>query len=323
MYGEVSALSTVFTPPRAVGSTAAIRRFPACYDAIAGMTSMSLTADVLKKKARAVEVLRGYESAVVALSGGVDSAALLAIAKEALGASRVLAVTGRSDAVGPDEIADASAVAAGLGISHQIVETHEMERDAYRANTGDRCFHCRMELFEILSRIAETRGRAVVTYGAILDDLGDDRPGMRAAADLGVMAPLLDAGICKADARALAKSYGLHVNEKPASPCLASRIPPGTEVTRQRLSQVGTAEAALHRLGFRQVRVRHHGDVARIELGAGESNALADDAMRISVVQAVKAAGFRFVTIDLEPYAEGRLHAATLHSIGPARESGQ
>jgi uncharacterized protein len=287
---------------------------------------MSLSVDLLKKKEHAVDVLRSFGSAVVALSGGVDSATLLAVAREALGADRILAVTGRSDAVGEDEIADAAGVAKQLGVRHEVVDTFEMEREAYRANAGDRCFHCRSELFGILRAIAGRGGRQGVVYGAIVDDLSDDRPGMKAAVEFGVGAPFLDARIGKSDVRALAIHYDLHVSEKPASACLASRIPVGTEVTPERLSQVGRAEVSLRNLGFRQVRVRHHGEIGRIELGEGEAGRLSEPRLRDDVVAAVRAAGFRYAVLDLEPYGkpstEGR-REPTLHSILPAREGGQ
>jgi uncharacterized protein len=276
------------------------------------------SAGLVDKKRNAIALLRKNRSVLVALSGGVDSAALLAIACEALGSENILAVTGRSGAVTEDEIEDARKVARALTVRHEIVDTLEIERVEYRANSGDRCFHCRSELFDVLSRIAAERGCDAVAYGAIVDDLGDYRPGMDAARQRGVLAPLLDANIGKNDVRELAIKYNLHVREKPASACLASRIPVGTEVTPERLGQVGRAEAALRNLGFRQFRVRHHGDIARIEFGEGEGDRLFDPSLRAETVRSVKNAGFRFVAVDLELYRAGRLH-----SIEPRRDSGQ
>jgi uncharacterized protein len=287
---------------------------------------MTGSAGLIQKKLKAISVLREHRAVLVALSGGVDSALLLAIAREALGAGNVLAVTGRSASVTDDEIEDARRVARQLSVRHEVVETRELERSAYRANEGDRCFHCRSELFEVLSKLAAQRGIEAIAYGAIVDDLGDDRPGMEAARQMGVLAPLLDAGICKTDVRALAIAFDLHVHEKPANPCLASRIPIGTEVTIDRLKAIEKAEAALRGLKFRLFRVRHHGEIARIELGAGELDRLADPLLRADLARAVKDAGFRFVAVDLEGYRGGSHGAATserLYLIEPARESGQ
>lgn len=287
---------------------------------------MNLPADLLLKKEEVVGALRSHQTMMIALSGGVDSAVLLAVAREALGSERVVAVTGRSDAVTEEEVRDAAEVAAGLGIRHRVVRTFEMAREAYRANAGDRCLHCRTELFEVLGALAAEADGAKVAYGAILDDLGDHRPGMEAAESLGVLAPLLEARICKADVRALAKYYDLHVSRKPASPCLASRIPVGVEVTPERLGQIARAESEVRALGFRQFRVRHHGEIARIELGPGEADRLGDPALRAAIATKVRGAGFRFVAVDLDGYREGSLNPsspAPLYSIAPKRDAGQ
>jgi len=259
---------------------------------------------------------------LVALSGGVDSAVLLSLAAEALGPERVLAVTGASPSVSADEMDDARQVAGQIGVRHEVVPTFELDDDSYRANRGDRCYHCRDELFHVLERLAAERGFDAVAYGAIADDTGDHRPGMRAAEDRQVLAPLLDAGIDKEDVRALARAAGLVVREKPAAACLASRIPVGTEVTAERLSQVGRAEAGLRELGFRQLRVRHHDEVARLELDAEGMKMLEDPELRVEAVRRVREAGFRFVALDLEGYRTGSLNPE-LHRIGPAREGGQ
>lgn len=251
---------------------------------------------------------------------------LLAIAREALGSDRLLAVTGRSGAVTDEEVRDAAGVAESLGVRHRVVQTFEMDRAGYRANRGDRCLHCRTELFQVLQRLAAEGVGTSLAYGAILDDVGDHRPGMQAAADFGVLAPLLDAQICKSDVRALAKHYGLHVSAKPASACLASRIPVGVEVTPERLDQVARAERELRALGFGQFRVRHHGEIARIELGPGEAERLNAAELRAMVAAAIKAVGFRFVALDLEGYREGSLNPQPdepLYSIAPKRDGGQ
>jgi len=257
------------------------------------------------KKAVAVERLRACGSVVVALSGGVDSAVLLALAVEALGVERVLAATGTSPTLPAHDLEDAKAVAATLGCRHEVVGTRELERPAYRANAGDRCFHCRNELFAVLEQLARRRGMAAIVYGAIEDDTADDRPGMLAAARRGVVAPLLDAGLRKPEIRSLAAAAGLTVRDKPAAACLASRIPRGTEVTSERLEQVDRAEAVLRRLGFRLFRVRHHGEVARLELDPDGADRLCDPRVRSEVAAGVRAAGFRFVAVDLDGYRSG------------------
>ena len=269
--------------------------------------------------------MREVRSVLVALSGGVDSAVLLALAMEAVGPDRVLAVTGRSPAVPEEEIVDARRVAAQLGARHEVVSTAEMERPGYRANAGDRCYHCRSELSDVFAELASLRGFDACAYGAITDDLGDDRPGMRAAEERGVLAPLLEAGLGKVEVRLLAAAAGLEVRDKPASACLASRIPAGTEVSVERLRSVGSAEGALRRLGFRQVRVRHHGEVGRLETDAAGFDLLQDPGLRAAAVAAVREAGFRFVALDLEGYRSGSVagRGSSLVRIGPAVEGGQ
>jgi len=318
MYGDVFGLSTEFADGPAVNGTANSSDF-ACYDAPPIMEEGPRNS-VEHRRSEVVAALRPRRRLMVALSGGVDSAALLALAVDALGAPNVMAVTGRSEAVTPEEVDDARRVAGVLGVRHRIVTTREMARAGYVANAGDRCFHCRTELFEILADLARSEQIPWIAYGAIVDDLGDDRPGMEAARRLGILAPLLDAGISKSDARTLAKASGLHVSDKPASPCLASRIPRGTEVTAERLGQVAAAEAALRALGFRELRVRHHGEIARLELGQEETRRLASEALRARAVEGVRKAGFLTVVVDPEGY---RTPGSRLYSIRPSRDGGQ
>jgi uncharacterized protein len=242
----------------------------------------------------------------------VDSAVLLALAVEALGAERVVAATGLSASLARADLDDARLVARRLGVRHHIVKTREMESPAYRANDGSRCFHCRNELFSRLKSVAAQAGLTAIAYGAIVDDLGDERPGMRAAADHGAIAPLLDAGLSKSDVRALAAEAGILVGQKPAAACLSSRIPVGSVVTPEKLARIERAEAALRRMGFGQLRVRHHADVARLELDPGGERMLADAVVRAAVVREIQEAGFRFVALDLEGYR-----------TGPKRDGGQ
>ena len=273
---------------------------------------------------RARATIRECDNLIVALSGGVDSAVLLALAIEVLGTDRVLAVTGRSGSLAADDLESARAVARALGARHQVIETRELERPEYRENAGDRCFHCRTELFEVLGRLARRLGFRAIAYGAIKDDEGDFRPGMEAARRFGVKAPLLEAGIGKSEVRELARRAGLPVSDKPAAACLASRIPVGVEVTPERLARVERAESALRKLGFGQFRVRYHGAVARLELDEAGERKLAGPGMRGRVAEVVRSAGFRFVAVDLDGYRSGSLNpAAKLYRIDPARSGGQ
>ncbi len=282
--------------------------------------------DLSQKKRRALDRLASCPGVVVALSGGVDSAVLLALSLEALGPGRVLAATGVSPSLARSDLADALRVAGFLGARHKAVRTFEAESPGYRANDGLRCFHCRDELFSRLRAVAREEGFGDIAYGAIADDLADDRPGMRAALRHGVIAPLLEAGVIKAEVRALAEAAGLPVGDKPASACLSSRIPVGTEVTPERLAQVELAEAALASLGFRQFRVRHHGEIARLEFDAEGNLRLADPKLRAEVAAQVRRAGFRYVAVDLDGYrAAGLAVVPGPRRAGgdPMRESGQ
>lgn len=248
---------------------------------------------------------------VVALSGGVDSAVLLALATEALGRDGVLAVTGDSPSLPRRDLDDARRVARELGVEHRVARTAEMDRADYRANRGDRCFHCRAELFDRLGRLARERGYDAVVYGAIKDDVSDHRPGMLAAERMGVRAPLLEAGVDKVGIRSLAAGLGLSVRDKPAAACLASRVPTGTEVTPQRLERIGLAEESLRAMGFEQLRVRDHGEVARLEFDAAGMRRMADPAVRREVAARVAEAGYRHVALDLLGYRSGSLNRSS------------
>lgn len=241
---------------------------------------------------------------MVAFSGGVDSSFLAAVAVKALGAN-ARAVTGVSPTLSQAERADAEHVARQIGIVHEWVETHELENPAYAANTGDRCFHCKNELYAVLGAVARAAGGAVVVDGTNADDVHDWRPGRRAAELHGVRSPLLEVGLTKQEIRELSKELGLPTWNKPAMACLASRIPQGTKVTVELLSEVEAAETGLRALGMRQLRVRHHGEVARIETDEEGMRLLSDPETRRRAIEAVRRAGFKYVTVDLEGYRRG------------------
>ena len=249
--------------------------------------------------------LQRLERVVVAFSGGADSAFLAAVAQRTLGADRVHAVTAVSPSLAGLEEADCRALAGEWGLRWTPVDTREIERAAYRANDVDRCYHCKAELMAVVGPIAAAE-RATVVLGVNVDDLGDHRPGQQAAAEAGAAFPLVTAGFTKDDVRTASRGLGLRTWDKPAAACLASRIPYGTEVSVGLLRRVDRAEAALHALGLRQLRVRHYGDTARIEVDVADLPTVVDQ--RAAVVAAVRAAGYRYVTVDLEGFRSGNLN---------------
>jgi len=251
--------------------------------------------------------LARHERVVVAYSGGVDSSVVLRVAHEVLG-ERARAVIGRSDSYATHELELALAQAAAFGAEVEIVITGELADPVFASNPTDRCYHCKSELYRQLAAVATRFNAAAVLDGTITDDLTDWRPGRRAAAEHEVFSPLAELGFGKADVRAVAAHYGLASSDKPASPCLASRIPYGTAITRENLSQVEQAEAVLRAAGFRELRVRHHGDVARIEVALAELPQLLDPAIREKVVADIRAVGYRFVAVDLEGFKSGNLN---------------
>ncbi|HEC08859.1 MAG TPA: ATP-dependent sacrificial sulfur transferase LarE [Acidimicrobiales bacterium] len=257
--------------------------------------------------ARLESFLEPFPSAAVAFSGGVDSTLVLAIANRAI-SGRVLAITGISPSVAPSEATEARRTAERIGAELVFADTHEMDNPLYVANSGDRCYHCKSELYDVCHRMAEAEDLAVVLDGANADDTGDHRPGMVAAHEKGVVSPLLECGVGKREIRDLARQLGLPTWDKPALACLSSRLPVGTEVTMERLRAVDTVEQHLRSLGFEQVRARHLGEKVRIEV---EPELIADlhrEAESGNLAELVTAAGFRTYEIDPRGYRQGSLN---------------
>jgi len=269
-------------------------------------------ADLDIKRAALEDRLRELGSVLVAFSAGLDSTLLLRVAVLTLGRERVLAVTGRSPSVPQADLDSAAALAAQCGAPHEFLDTHEFDDPQYRANSADRCYFCKSELYARLVPLAAARGYAAVVSGTNADDLSDYRPGLKAAAERAVRAPLAEAGLTKADIRALAAALGLSIYEKPASPCLSSRVPYGEAVTPEKLARIDAAETFLRSLGFRECRVRHHADLARIEVPAGEVARLAAPELRTRVDAHLRELGFRYVALDLRGFRSGSLNEVLL-----------
>ncbi len=277
-------------------------------------TESNATTDAARENlARLCALLASMESVLVCYSGGIDSALVLAVAHEALG-THAIGMTAVSPSLAPFERDEAVAVAKQIGARHELVESQEIDDPSYAANHTDRCFHCKSELYRVSAVKQREWGSAFVVNGTNLDDLGDYRPGLEAAKQAGVRSPFVELGLAKKDVRAMAAAMGLSIWDKPAAACLSSRIPYGTKVTRDRLTQIGSFEAELHRAGLRQVRARWHelggdgtntkaGSIARVEVAQDELAKAFE--IREAIVAAGKQAGFAYVTLDLQGYRTG------------------
>ncbi len=252
--------------------------------------------------------LRRLGSVVVAFSGGLDSAVLLCAAVRVLGRAGVLAVTGRSPSVPRAELDTVTVLAAECGAEHEFLDTGEFANAEYRANPTNRCYICRQDLFGRLTQFAAARGFQAVASGANADDRHDFRPGLAAAREFGIHAPLAEAGLTKTELRRLAAEFGLSIHDKPASPCLASRVPYGEPITVEKLGCIDAAETFLRALGFRECRVRHHGRLARIEVPTTEIERLAAEGVRGRVSAHLQELGYQYVTLDLRGFRSGSLN---------------
>jgi len=268
-----------------------------------------LSAELVEKRDRLLALLKGYESCAVAFSGGLDSTVLAKAAQLALG-DRAVAVTGVSASLAVGELDESKRIARQIGIRHEVIETGELSIPEYQENTANRCYYCKTELFEQVEQIAKSLDAAIVVDGSNRDDHGEHRPGIRAAQDQRVRSPLAECGFSKAELRTLASHWQLPTWDKPATPCLSSRIAYGEKVTPERLKMIDRAERYLRGHGFQPMRVRYHkGDVARIEVSAESLSKFLDADFRRGVVEELKSIGFKYISLDLEGFRSGSLNA--------------
>ena len=263
--------------------------------------------EVMEKKNRLRDFLGGLDSLLVAFSGGVDSAYLLSEARQVLG-KKVVAVTASSSIHPHRELEEAVQFAESIGVDHVVFSSEEMDLVEFLLNGSDRCYHCKKALSKKLLAIAEERGMVHVAHGANMDDLGDFRPGFKAAKEAGMIAPLMEAGLGKSEIRFLAKEMGLNQWDKPAMACLASRIPYGNPITVRALQMVDRAEEFLRNAGFEEVRVRHHGSVARIEVAPLRIKEIQEEPVKSDLIRTFRKIGFEHIALDLEGYEQGKMN---------------
>ncbi len=274
------------------------------------------------KLERMQAILRDLGRVVVAFSGGVDSTFVLKVALDTLGRERVLAITGRSSSLAQSELDDAIRLAEALGARHEIIDTDEFDDPNYLANPSDRCYFCKTTLYAHLERLIGERGLGPIVNGINADDYGDWRPGLKAAGEHGVRAPAGEAGLTKADVRALSARMDLPTHDKPASPCLSSRVQYGEAITPEKLRRIERAEAFLHGLGLRECRVRHHNNLARIEVPPGQIAALADEPLRSRIDAEFRSLGYAYVTVDLRGFRSGSMNEVINVRLPAAIEEG-
>ncbi|MGQ9649274.1 MAG: ATP-dependent sacrificial sulfur transferase LarE [Phycisphaerae bacterium] len=260
------------------------------------------------KLERMKEIVRELKRVAVGFSAGVDSTFLLKVAVDTLGPANVVAVTADSESLTRRELDDARKLAAQMGVEHVVIRTDEMDDPNYRANPADRCYYCKQALFRKLDEFIAQRGAMVMAIGVNTDDFSDWRPGLQASKEKGVRMPAAEAGLSKADVRALSREMGLPTYDKPSSPCLASRLPYGEEITPEKLRQIERSEAFLHLLGFHVCRVRHHGNMARIEVPADQIECLCEPQTRAKIDAALREFGYQYVAVDIHGFRSGSLN---------------